>query len=310
MALGDCIEALRMRGFNPAEEESLAHAAGLLGRLGRDRGFLADMLVGELAARHREEDERNSYGPQVVMLLPPGAAPDFFMRANIWPSMGEHMLRASSGASFVYGLPHDHNFDFLTLGYFGPGYWSDYYEYDYEAVTGWRGEPAGLRFVERSRLEEGQVLHYRAHRDVHAQHPADSLSVSINILHTAGAQGWLDQYAFDVGTGRVGRILSHGASEAFMRIAVGLGCEEAKDLALRFGRSHPSDRMRLHCWAALASVAGDAAARDAVWREAEGAGSRLVTAEAKLRRVASYRVRRYPSCTAATASVPSGPAFG
>jgi hypothetical protein len=35
-------------------------------------------------------------------------------------------MRASGAAAFVYGLPHDHNFDFLTLGYFGPGYWSDY----------------------------------------------------------------------------------------------------------------------------------------------------------------------------------------
>ncbi len=42
-------------------------------------------------------------------------------RANIWPSENDHMVRASGGASFVLGLPHDHNFSFLTLGYFGPG---------------------------------------------------------------------------------------------------------------------------------------------------------------------------------------------
>ncbi|MCB2078398.1 MAG: transposase [Novosphingobium sp.] len=281
--LAECVDALAVQGFDPRDEESLLHAAQQLRRLGNDRTFLGDMLVKELGARHREEDSANSYGPQVIMLAPPGGG-DFFMRANIWPSEDEHMMRASGGASFVYGLPHDHNFDFLTLGYFGPGYWSDYYEFDYEAVAGWRGEPVALRFVERSRLDQGKIMHYRAHRDVHAQIPADALSVSINILHTSGAQGWLDQYSFDLEGSRIGKILSNGASEAFVRIAVGLGCPEAVDLAERFGRTHPSDRMRLACWSALSSVAGDAAARDGLWREAELSGSRLVAAEARLRR--------------------------
>ena len=127
-------------------------------------------------------------------------------------------------------------------------------------------------------------MHYRAHRDVHAQLPADSLSVSVNVLHTSGALGWLDQYSFDVKSGRIGSILSQGASEAFIRIAVGLGSEEACDLARCFGRTHPSDRMRLAAWGALASVAGDSSARDEIWREAESAGSRLVANEARLKR--------------------------
>lgn len=281
--LAECVDALTVRGFDPGEEESLLHASTQLRRLGNDRTFLGDLLLSELAARHRNEDNRNAYGPQVIMLAPPTGG-DFFIRANIWPSAEEHMMRASGSASFVYGLPHDHNFDFLTLGYFGPGYWSDYYEYDYEAVSGWRGEPVELRFVERSRLEEGRIAHYRAHRDVHSQLPADSLSVSINIVHTSGAQGWLDQYGFDLEHKCVASILSHGSSEAFVRIAVGLGSEEALDLAHRFAERHPSDRMRLAAYGALASVADDANARDKIWRLAEHSGSRLVAAEATLRR--------------------------
>lgn len=277
--LAECVDALSASGFHPCDEESLLHAAGWLRRLGNDRAFVGDLLVRELASDMRG-GEGNSYGPQVIMLAPPGSR-DFFIRANIWPSPQEHMMRASGAASFVYGLPHDHNFDFLTLGYFGPGYWSDYYEYDFEAVAGWRGEPVDLRFAERSRLEQGRILHYRAHRDVHAQHPADALSVSINILHASGAQGWLDQYRFDLREARVGGILSNGSSEAFLRIAVGLGGEEALDLAERFAATHPSERMRLHAWGALASVAADA---DAVWSRAESCGSRLVAMEAKARR--------------------------
>jgi hypothetical protein len=285
--LAECTDALLSRGFDPRDEESLAHAALQLRRLGNDSTFLGDLILAELAANHRAEPAEQSYGPQVIMLSRPGArgqGGDFFLRANIWPSASEHMMRASGAAAFVYGLPHDHNFDFLTLGYFGPGYWSDYYEYDYASVTGWRGEPVELRFVERSRLEQGKLMHYRAHVDVHRQLPADSLSVSLNVMHAGGAQGWLDQYRFDVEGRKVAGILGQGASEAFMRIAVGLGGEEALDLAERFGRSHPSDRMRLAAWDALASAQSEAQARDSVWHRAELAGSRLVAAEARLRR--------------------------
>jgi hypothetical protein len=279
-SLAECTEALLSTGFDPRDEASLLHAVLQLRRLGNDRDFLADLILAELAASHRAEPADHSYGPQVIMLSRPGHG-NFFLRANIWPSASEHMMRSSGAAAFVYGLPHDHNFDFLTLGYFGPGYWSDYYEYDYEAVTGWRGEPVDLRFVERSRLEQGMLLHYRAHRDVHRQLPADSLSVSLNVMHAGGAQGWLDQYRFDLDSRTVAGILGQGASEAFLRIAVGLGSEEACDLAERFGRNHPSDRMRLAAWDALASASEDG---EEVWGRAELCGSRLVAAEARLRR--------------------------
>ena len=242
------------------------------------------MLIDELKRQQCDDTGENSYGPQVVMLRPPGKG-NYFIRANIWPSEDEHAMRASGGGSFVYSLPHDHNFNFLTLGYFGPGYWSNYYEYDFEDVIGYRGEQVPLRFIERSRLEPGKIMLYRAHVDVHDQAPPDALSISINMMHTSGAQAWLDQYSFDLENQRIGRILSNGSSEAFLRIAVGMGCGEARDLASSFSRSHPSDRMRLAAWGALASVETDLAARDGVWRAAELAGSKLVAAEAKQRRM-------------------------
>ena len=280
--VGECLAALEESGFDPAEEASLAHAALWLRRLGNNRAFLGDMLLEKLKARHGDPAEASAYGPQVVMLSP--ARGEFFLRANIWPSKAEHMYRASGGESFVYGLPHDHNFDFLTLGYFGPGYWSDYYEYDYRAVQGWRGEDAGLRFVERSRLSLGRLLHYRAHRDVHSQFPPASLSVSLNVMHASAAQAWLDQYRFDARKGTVAAILNEGASEAFLRIAVGLGGAAALDLAEDFACRHPSDRMRLAAWQARAGRLADTGARDAVWRAAEISGSRVVAMEAKARR--------------------------
>lgn len=279
---GECVEALIASGFDPREEESLIHAAGWLRRLGNNRDFLADMMIDRLKDFSRSEEDQSAYGPQVIMLSRPSG--EFFFRANIWPSADEHMFRASGGASFVYGLPHDHNFDFLTVGYFGPGYWSDYYEFDYARVDGWTGEPAGLRFIEKSRLEPGKLMHYRAHRDVHRQLPPDALSVSLNIMHMTASQGWFDQYRFDVERNEVGAILNQGASEIFLRIAVGLGGEEARDLAEQFGSAHPSDRMRLAAWEARASLHPLACDRDAIWRQAERSGSRMIAMEARRRR--------------------------
>ena len=282
-SLDEVGDALRASGFDPGEEESLGHAARWLRRLGNDKTFLGDVLVEELARRHRGDGLDNAYGPQVVMLIPPQG--DFFIRANIWPSADEHMVRASGDAAFAIGLPHDHNFNFLTLGYFGPGYWSDYYEYDFAAVDGWRGEPVpSLRFVERARLEEGKIQLYRANLDIHAQLPADSLSVSLNIMHTSGAQGWFDQYKFDLEGRTIAAMLAPTPTQALLRIAVGLGGEQALDLAQHFASRHPSDRLRLVAWDALASCTSDREGRDALWGRAEHCGSRLVAMEARARR--------------------------
>lgn len=281
--LGDVLAALESEGFKPYEEENLLHAAQWLGRLGQNRDFLGDMLLAELKDGAEAAAEASSYGAQVVMLSPLGN--EYFMRANFWPSREEHMFRASGSSAFSYELPHDHNFDFLTLGYFGPGYASDYYEYDYEQVAGVIGEKAHLRFVERSTLDQGKLMHYRAHRDVHSQLPPESLSVSINIMHAGGAQGWLDQYSFDVEADTIKSVISPGGAEVFLRVAVGLGGEEAKDLAENFARSHPSDRMRLCALEAQAGVL-DIASQDELWRKAESAGSMLIAQEATNRRSA------------------------
>ena len=122
-SLAEACDGLAAMGVDFDDPERLDNAALWLRRLGNDKQFLGDVLIAELAQRHREDVLDSAYGPQVVMLAPPNG--NFFVRANLWPSTDGHMLRASGGTSFVYGLPHDHNFSFLTLGYFGPGYWSD-----------------------------------------------------------------------------------------------------------------------------------------------------------------------------------------
>jgi len=285
-SLAEFVDALSSWGFDPRDDVSLSHAANWLQRLGNDRTFLGDMLIdliSGLAPVPDGADALEGIGAHSIMLVTPGQG-NFFLNARIWPAEQDALYRASGPEALGYGQAHDHNFDMLALGYFGPGYAADEFEYDYGAVVGYEGEPVALHPAGRFVLAPGSMVHYRAHRDVHVQHPPASLSVALNLVHTQAVQGWMDSYDFDAARGTVTRLHGHGPSESFLRIAVALGGGEAQDLASRFGQSHPSDRMRLAAWEALASAAAGAEARDAVWREAEGCGSRLVAAEALRRR--------------------------
>jgi hypothetical protein len=184
--LADALDAAR---FDARDEDSLAELGPLLARLGRNPRFLGDLVIAELERRCAGQAAENVYGAQVFMLKPPNGR--YLLRANFWPARSDAVVRASGTTPFFYDLPHDHNFPFLAYGYEGPGYWSDYYEYDVAAVTGVPGEPAGLRFVERSRLEPGRLMLYRARRDVHVQLPPDSFRCRSTSCSTMWrSRGW------------------------------------------------------------------------------------------------------------------------
>ena len=176
-------------------------------------------------------------------------------------------------AAFSYGVAHDHNFSFLTVGYFGPGYVSDYYEVDPEAVDGRRGEPLTLKFIERSQLSEGKMMLYRAHRDIHRQLPPESLSVSLNIMDEGDHVPWRDQYIVDLGQkaqgrGTIAKRPTLTSSEILLRCAVHLS-DDAHDIAAHFAKAHPVPRVRANAIAALAAAA-DGEGRTAVLERGMG----------------------------------------
>ncbi len=284
-SLPEAVEAIAALDFDPRDPSCTAKAAQWLRRLSNNRTFLADRLIDRLSGRIAGEPE-SAYGPQAIILSPlrTGARGGMFLRANIWPAEHDLCFQNSGAKTFVYGIPHDHNFAFLTSGYLGPGYRSDYYTYDYAQVTGYSGEDADLRFAGRSALEEGELMLYRAHLDVHSQLPPASLSVSLNVMHVDPAQPWHDQYGFDLDRGEVTRVLSPNATEVFLRTAVASGSEEAEDFAQWVGATHPSERLRLASFEARVGKAVGSEACDEVWQEAERNGSRMVATIARMRR--------------------------
>lgn len=256
ITLEDLTEALDSTPFDPHEEESFAALGPLLARLGRNRRFLADLAIEELKLRCTRQSAVNGYGPQVFLLRPPNGR--YVIRANFWPAAADSVVQASGTAPFFYELPHDHNFPFLTYGYLGPGYWSDYFEYDGRSVPGMPGSDARLHFVGRSRLEPGQLMLYRMQRDVHVQLPPDSFSVSLNILGQHPSHPWIDQYRFDISRGTIAESLTTAPSEGLVTLAAHLGGGNGLDLAEHLVRHHPHPRMRRTAAAAIASANGSA----------------------------------------------------
>lgn len=273
--LGDLVERLSQPDFDPTDEDCFASFGPWLAALARNRTFLGTIAVAELKDRLSGQRATNRYSAQVVMLQPPTGR--FFIRANFWPGNDDAVMRDSGPSAFLYGVPHDHNFSFLTVGYVGPGYWSDYYEYDHEQAVGRVGEKIDLRAVGRSRLAEGRVMLYRAHRDVHNQWPADAFSVSLNVMEVSERQGWTDQYRFDVDKGEISGILNAAPATALLALAAHLG-GNGRDLLDHVATTHPVCRTRLAAIEATATIEGAQS-----WARWSGDPSRLVRETARLR---------------------------
>jgi len=273
------IDALESTHIDARDEDGFASLGPLLARLGRNPRFLADMAIAELKQRCAGQIATNSYGGQVFLLHPPGSR--YVVRANFWPALNDAVTRASGSAALFYGMPHDHNFPFLTYGYLGPGYRSDDYERDPDAILGLPGETAGLRFVERSQLTPGALMLYRARRDVHCQIPPETFSVSLNILAYDPAQPWCEQYRFDLARNTVAEGLTVTPSEALVALAAGFGDGNGIDLASDFAAHHPIARMRVTALDALIAAEPDEALRRL--HTAAGDPNRTVAAHARQR---------------------------
>ena len=277
--LAELIEMLETGDFDPADEDNFASWGPQLKKLANDRNFLGDRIIAELKQRCEGQIRDNQYNSQVVLLH--GAVGRFIIRANFWPALKDSVVRHSGSDPFFYNVAHDHNFSFLTVGYLGPGYWSDYYEYDYGEVVGVPDEPVNLKFIEKARLEQGKVLLYRAHKDVHLQLPADAMSVSLNIVETSHSTTFRDQYRFDLANSRIEGIMTRTSLEPMLALAAHFGGDEGLDLLVNFAKSHPSDRIRWSALRARAAASGSLDERIAIYAEGSASDSLLVSAMAK-----------------------------
>lgn len=128
----------------------------------------------------------------------------FYIRCNIWSPLSPK-LKSLSFQRRLYSLevPHDHNFSFLTVGYAGPGYRTDTFEYDRTLVGGRIGEKVGLVPTGSHVLSAGDVVLYRQGIDAHVQHQPVEMSASINIMFLSDYTRREWQYLFDLEAGTI-----------------------------------------------------------------------------------------------------------
>lgn len=281
--LEDLVEFMFEEHIDPTDHESLASAAPMLRRLSNNRTFLGELVCKELED-FTSLQSSNSYSAQVFILkFEQRPKQNFFLRACFWPSMEDHAVKTSGTSPFFYHHPHDHNFNFLTVGYHGPGYGSDYYEYDYDACDGYAGEKVDLRFIERSALHQGRILLYRAFTDVHDQLPADSFSVSINIMENSVRASLMDQYSFDTAKGEITGLINRTSAVSLFNAAAALGTKEQRDLLLCIAREHPLDRVRAAALDALANAAFNKEESLRIWESVSPRDSKFLRCWRKLR---------------------------
>jgi len=234
MSLPEFVASLEGRDLNKQDE--LIQVAPNLKRLANNGRFLLDQIWPELENLGRFQ-AFNSYGPQVFILH---ATRSYFIRANIW--------RPISGAeralpNFKYDICHDHNFDILTVGYFGPGYKSRAYTYDFNEEEQVIGSRVALRPEGIFTLATGKVALYRAKRDVHIQLPPEALSVSINLIPHGPRLKDL-QFQFDEADGTILRYLQISAPDLVVRLAGFLPRTDCVHALKQIGESCESPRLR------------------------------------------------------------------
>ncbi|WP_267397246.1 MULTISPECIES: hypothetical protein [unclassified Sphingomonas] len=239
--------------------DSVVENAWALRALANDRDFVLRGYHEELK-RHWQAEAANVQSSQTTRL---GAGKGFYVRSNVWLPIAEGAHAAFERQLYSYDLAHDHNFDFVTVGYFGSGYDTDLYSYDYDAVDGFVGEHVDLEDHGTHKLHPGRVMVYRGGRDIHVQRTPPDVSVSLNLLCTSRRMHKTQQYLFDV----TNRTIVNGAGDlCSMRMFVleilrHVNDQNTIDVLSNFAEKHPSDRSRAYALNVLRDLDADEADR-------------------------------------------------
>ncbi|EMR0463519.1 hypothetical protein [Stenotrophomonas maltophilia] len=234
------LEAMGQRLFS----EDLDETALVLRGLYEDRTFLVNYLAAQLRS---ELDVGNEYSSQVFVLK---KSKFFTLRAVLWePPRG-----VAGEEMFLYEMPHDHDFSFFTLGYFGPGYETEVRSYDQGSVVGLVGENVYPLQGERFTLKERRVVLYEGGRDIHNQYPPEALSISFNVIQDISAFGIKRrQYEFDEEFSEIKRVLNVNPIPLFVRAACAVG-GEAVNYVEEVARFAPTEYARAAALKALVDL--------------------------------------------------------
>lgn len=189
--------------------DSIQSATPMLIKLSNDKELLPKAICDELRNPNNKFQDGNTYQTSGYILYKDS---DFIIRAVCWiPDKNRKVLSTEIDPGLlIYEAPHDHDFSFLTVGYYGPGYHTETYEYDYDSVLGENGEDVEMKEIPFNKLNPDQTFFFRSGKEIHLQLAPDDLSISLNfIVRKRGPQRFMDQYWFDFDKKQIVRSLEN-----------------------------------------------------------------------------------------------------
>lgn len=249
------------RNIDANDPSSIQESAPKLLALANNKHLLIDTIRAPLQRMASGLQLDNPYTDATFMLshvLGSTYKQRFAVRANIWTAP---KLRGNSmdyeTKLYAYENAHDHNFDFLTVGYFGPGYTTKVYEYDSSKVDGILNEHVDIRFLEETTLPPGKIMFYRHGLDIHTQIPPTALSVSLNLLvMNRELQAYSQQYQFDIDRQCISAYVYGYTMNrvSLMEFAGDIGDDNTAELLERIARICPCPRTRAAAYRSLSML--------------------------------------------------------
>lgn len=242
------------------DRESVLENAWALRALANNRHFVLDAYHSELSAIV-SNTSANGNQPQSLALH---IERDFYVRANIWlPIEVGKRTEKFEKKLYAYDLPHDHNFDFLTVGYFGSGYKTDIYTYDHSLCEGVLGERVHVKYQGEYQLRPGRVISFFGGQDIHVQYVPEEISVSLNFLCHNPQAAWQQQYIFDLENskliGGAGDVLSN---RLYLVECAGLfGNNETAEILTDLLDKFPCNKTKALALASIARISPEQAER-------------------------------------------------
>lgn len=265
---------------DPDDPSTMMNVGRELVRLSNNRDLLAAGFARQLGSW--DTHSFSMYSPQSSILTTFGR---FIVRVNFWPVLPDDPRRRKILGQLLsyYGF-HDHNFSFLTTHFFGPGYETDMYAYDYNAVEGFIDEPVELTPQGRHRLAKGDVFLYQQGIDIHSQIPPDEMSGSINLMLREPEGASIDeQYAFDVRRSRISKYIdSIGHKQnSLLGFCRTMGDETTARRVEKLVADHPAKSMRSFACVTLGNLGKRMEIDRSVLETARHDSSRLVRESAE-----------------------------
>lgn len=229
------------------DEQSVLESASMLRALANNRDILVEKFNNDLL--NFENSPPSPYSQSSFVLYSRSRYTDYFyVRGNIWaiPHQGCYFTEEEERL-FSYNLAHSHNFDFMTTNWFGPGYATEIYEFDYHAIEGYLGEKVDLEHLETVELTDEKVMYYRRFRDIHVQRPPKSLSISLNLMASLPEDLKQDQFHLDVDSRVISGYpptMSTSRQISVLEMTRFIHDERTVDLLDSLLRKHASPRLR------------------------------------------------------------------